>query len=205
MTRHKTTLAILAAAFLAAILAAFYLLLPANTGVSESPAQEAVPSGGRADSEEEAAGDQASAAAEEPASEGPDLADILTAEADNATIVKNVLAAAAKLPKNRQVEYITHATIICEDKDFGLLESALLGGVFPPEVNEVIFANALQRPPEIALPLLAKIADTPENPQSQDAREILGLQLGADPAEASTQSWKTRVESHLREQTGDGS
>jgi hypothetical protein len=124
---------------------------------------------------------------------------ILTSEGSNSEAVRRLLQEFNRLPPEAQTEYIAHALNLCEDEDFGSVEGIYLQSGTPTEVSEQIFDDALNRPDELKLPLMARTMTTSNHPMQEQAREILCLYLDLDPDTAGTVDWSARTRQYLHE------
>ena len=124
---------------------------------------------------------------------------ILTSEGSNSEAVRRLLQEFNRLPPEAQTEYIAHALNLCEDEEFGSVEGIYLQSGTPTEVSEQIFDDALNRPDELKLPLMARTMTTPNHPMQQHAREILCLYLDLDPDTAGTVDWSAHTRQYLHE------
>jgi len=125
---------------------------------------------------------------------------ILTAPGDTATAARALLAAMPGLPEEAQEQYIAHALNLCEDADFSRAEEIYLRPSTPPSVAEAIFNDALNRPDEVKLPLLAKTMGNPNHPMAGESRGILELYLELEPDAPPLGSWDIAVRDYLKKQ-----
>jgi hypothetical protein len=128
------------------------------------------------------------------------LNDILTAPGDNSTAARKLLEAIPRLPVEAQEQYIAHALNLCEDADFSKAEEIYLRQNTPPSVAEAIFNDALNRPDEVKLPLMAKTMALPNHPMAGEARQILELYLELEPGASPSGSWEIAVREYLTKQ-----
>ena len=128
------------------------------------------------------------------------LNDILAAPGDNSTAARRLLEAIPGLPVEAQEQYIAHALNLCEDTDFSKAEAIYLRQNTPPSVVESIFNDALNRPDEVKLPLLAKTMGIPNHPMAGEARGILELYLALEPDAPPLGSWDIAVRDYLKKQ-----
>jgi hypothetical protein len=124
---------------------------------------------------------------------------ILTSEGSNSEAVRRLLQEFNRLPPEAQTEYIAHALNLCEDEDFGSVEGIYLQSGTPTEVSEQIFDDALNRPDELKLLLMARTMTTPNHPMQQHAREILCLYLDLDLDTVGAVDWSARTRQYLHE------
>lgn len=125
------------------------------------------------------------------------LTNILASPADTSTAARALISALPNLPPEAQAEYIAHAIHLTGDAEFSPIGEVFLSPGTPLPVIEAIFHEALNRPEEIKLPLLAKALKSPDHPLSAEAREILEVHLGLLPGEAPSGSWDNAVKKYL--------
>ena len=125
---------------------------------------------------------------------------ILTSPGDTATAARALLAAIPGLPVEAQEQYIAHAMNLCEDSDFSRAEEIYLRPGTPPSVAEAIFNEALNRPDEVKLPLMAKTMAYPNHPMAGESRGILELYLNLEPGASPAGSWDIAVREYLKKQ-----
>jgi hypothetical protein len=123
----------------------------------------------------------------------------LSGQEDNGNTVRRLLQGFNHLAPEAQTEYIAHALNLCEDADFGSVEGIYLQSGTPTEVSEQIFDDALNRPDELKLLLMARTMTTPNHPMQQHAREILCLYLDLDLDTAGAVDWSARTRQYLHE------
>lgn len=100
------------------------------------------------------------------------LDELLTSDADNATTVRGLVNSMRGLSAEAQEEFVAHAVNLCEDEQFGVLEEIYYNSATPTEVSETIFNDALNRPDEIKLPMLAKTLRNPTHPMAQHGDDL---------------------------------
>lgn len=128
------------------------------------------------------------------------LDELLTTEADNATTVRGLVSSMRGLPPEAQEEFVAHAVNLCEDEQFGMLAEIYYNANTPPEVSETIFNDALNRPDEIKLPMLAKTLRNPAHPLAGEAKEILEMYLDLEPGATPPSGWEQAVNEYIRTQ-----
>lgn len=128
------------------------------------------------------------------------LDNILSAEAENQTVVNQLLNGLPRLPVEAQEEFIAHALNLCDDENYAGVETIYLARGTPPEVSEEIFNDVLNRPDEIKLPLLAKTLRSPAHPMAGEAREILEMYLDLEEGAAPPAGWDAAVQQYLAEE-----
>jgi hypothetical protein len=125
---------------------------------------------------------------------------ILTAPGDTSTAARSLLAAIPGLPVEAQEQFIPHALNLCEDTDFSRAEEIYLRPGTPPSVSEAIFNDALNRPDEVKLPLMAKTMANPNHRMAGESRGILELYLDLEPGASPLGSWDIAVQEYLQKQ-----
>ncbi len=128
------------------------------------------------------------------------LDSILTAPGDTSTAARALLAAMPGLPAEAQEQFIAHALNLCEDADFSRAEEIYLRPNTPPSVSEAIFNDALNRPDEVKLPLMARTMNSPAHPMRGEAQGILELYLELEPGAQPPGSWDIAVREYLKKQ-----
>jgi len=128
------------------------------------------------------------------------LDELLTSETDNATTVRGLVSSMRGLPPEAQEEFVAHAVNLCEDEQFGILAEIYYNSATPKEVSETIFNDALNRPDEIKLPMLAKTLRNPAHPLAGEAKEILEMYLDLEPGAVPPAGWEQAVNEYLRQQ-----
>ncbi len=208
-------LAVAAALFLAALaIVAGFLLLPSpqpatpprTSGPTATPGDNLTVgsevSGGTATflqpSQPAPAGQTGAAVSEDEWVERLD--NLLDADEDNSATARKLIAALPALPPEAQEEYVAHAVNLCGDEDFGLLANVYLASETPPIVAEIIFDDALNRPDDLKLPMLAKTLQNPTHPLAGESREILEMYLDLEPAALPASGWEAAVQQYLREE-----
>ena len=65
----------------------------------------------------------------------------------------------------------------------------ILSQSLPQSASEVLFNDLLNRPHEMLLPILSKLADMPKHPQSTQSVEILDVLFGQPPVGSNWGKW----------------
>lgn len=128
------------------------------------------------------------------------LDNILGSDADEATATRQLLAALPGLPPEAQEEYIAHALNLCADEQFAEVQAIYLSSSTPGAVTEAIFDDALNRPDELKLPLMARSLGRPAHPMREETIEILEMYLDLDPGQTPPEGWEAAVQKYLREE-----
>jgi hypothetical protein len=122
---------------------------------------------------------------------------ILSSGTDDATVVRRLLDGLASRPAEARPHFVAHALGLAGDADYARFEQLYLAGNTSPEVAREIFHDALNRPDEIKLPLLAKTMRQPGHPMAGEAREILEIYLGLAPGALPPAGWEEAVRQYL--------
>jgi hypothetical protein len=104
------------------------------------------------------------------------------------------------LPSEAQEQFIAHALNLCEDADFSRAEEIYLRPNTPTSVSEAIFNDALNRPDEVKLPLMARTMNSPAHLMRGEAQGILELYLELEPDAQPPGSWDIAVQEYLKNQ-----
>ena len=130
---------------------------------------------------------------------------ILAGEGSNREAVRRLLQDFNQLSPEAQTEYISHVLNLCEDEHYAPVSAIYLRNDTPAQVREQIFDDALNRPDEIKLPMLARTMTTPNHPMQDEAKEILCLYLELDPGvdAAANINWDERVRAYLKSSAGE--
>ena len=127
------------------------------------------------------------------------LEKIISAEGDDQAIVRQLLSGLQRLPGEAQQEFIAHALNLCEDENYIVVEAVYFSPGATKEVCEEIFNDALNRPDEIKLPLLAKTMGQSVHPMFGEAREILEMYLDIETGSLPPAGWEAAVQQYLAE------
>ncbi len=130
------------------------------------------------------------------------LDSILTSPGDTSSATRALLAAMPGLPAEAQEQFIAHALNLCEDSDFSRVEEVYFRYDTPKIVSESIFDDALNRPDEVKLLLMAKTMSYPNHPMVGEARGVLELYLDLEPGAAPLGSWDSAVREYLKKLQG---
>lgn len=101
-------------------------------------------------------------------------------------------------PEPGQIETAEHIANLLPDEDFEKFGRYLTNAQTSPSVQEIIFADALNRPNAIKLPLLLQTARVPDHPMAEEARQILELYLNEDYG-TNWAKWQAEIERWLKE------
>jgi len=125
---------------------------------------------------------------------------LLTSDTDIATTVRGLVTSMRGLPTEAQEEFVAHAVNLCEDDQYEMLARIYLDPKTPKAVSETIFNDALNRPDEIKLPLLANTLRNATHPMTAEAKEILEAYLDLEPGTVPPSGWEQAVAAYIRAQ-----
>jgi hypothetical protein len=128
------------------------------------------------------------------------LDELLTNDTDNTTTVRGLISSMRGLPPEAQEEFVAHAVNLCEDEQFADMEKVYFDPGTAKEASETIFNDALNRPDEIKLPMLAKTIRNPAHPMAAESREILEMYLDLEPGAVPPNGWDQAVSDYIKQQ-----
>ncbi|MCB1225604.1 MAG: hypothetical protein KDK99_07350 [Verrucomicrobiales bacterium] len=98
---------------------------------------------------------------------------------------------------DQKVELSQHAMNLLPDHSFDLAGQRLLDVHVPMEVKEVIYSDALNRPPNIHLPVLAEVALQSGNPFAQEAWDTLTIVSDLEPTETPPPDLREKIQQQV--------
>jgi hypothetical protein len=107
-----------------------------------------------------------------------------------------------RFPEAGQVEAAQHVANLIADVDYAKFGSYLTNALTPESLQDVVLADALNRPNAIKLPLLLDTARSAGNAKAAEAREILELYLEEDYGDDWSQ-WQAAMETWLKDHPED--
>lgn len=128
------------------------------------------------------------------------LDSILSAPGDTSSATRALLSAISGLPAEAQEQFIAHALNLCGESDYFRVEEIYFRSNLPQSVSETIFNDALNRPDELKLPLMAKTMMDPNHPMAGEARGVLEFYLDLEPGAEPLGSWDIAVREYLKKQ-----
>lgn len=108
---------------------------------------------------------------------------------DFASTVNELLAAMPKLNPDQQAEAAQHIANLSDDALAAQWSQKMIAQSLPQTASEVLFNDLLNRPHELLIPFLSKLADMPQHPQSTQSVEILEVLFGQPPAGTKWEKW----------------
>jgi hypothetical protein len=94
-----------------------------------------------------------------------------------------------------QEEVAHHLSNLTPDENYGLGQYAT-NSALPEDVLDVFYEDVLNRPNGIKLPLLLQIAENPQHPNAQEAKDVLELFLDEDYGN-DWSKWQSRMQQWL--------
>jgi hypothetical protein len=103
-----------------------------------------------------------------------------TSVADSDVKAERLLALFPTLPEDGQVEAVKHIVNLTSDERYAGIGQYLTNAATDGEVLDELFADLLNRPNTVKLPMILKIAQNPQHPEAGEAKDILELYLEDD-------------------------
>jgi len=125
--------------------------------------------------------------------------DIVGSDDPDTNKVSRLFALFHTLPPDGQEEVVQHLSNLVEDDNYGPLGELLKNGSLPQGVLDELMSDVLNRPNTLKLPMLLAVGQDANNPEHDEAKDLLELYLGDDP---STNNWdgaKEKVDSWLKQ------
>jgi hypothetical protein len=121
---------------------------------------------------------------------GDPIAEILDrTDLDFPTTVHRLIAILPKLNADQQAEAAQHIANLSDDEMAKVWLPKIANQSLPQPASEVLFNDLLNRPHELLMPFLSKLADMPQHPQSTQSVEILEVLFGQPPAGTEWKKW----------------
>lgn len=110
---------------------------------------------------------------------------LLDSDEENDKVAAELASLAPTMPLEGQVEAIQHMVNLLDDEQYALARNMLLNPSLHPNLREVIFSDALDRPNSVKLPMLLALFGAPGHPLRVEAhanlQAVVGRDLGQDP------------------------
>ena len=123
---------------------------------------------------------------------------ILTTEGNESAKSKELLEMLPNLPEDGQVEAAQHLSNLLADEDFKLLTPTFTNAAIAESVLDVLMTDVLNRPNQLKLPALLDVAQIPNHPKAEEARDILEVFVDENYGQDWT-AWRAAVEKWLKE------
>jgi hypothetical protein len=118
------------------------------------------------------------------------ISEILShSDEDFANTVNQLLVAMPTLNPDQQAEAAQHIANLSDDALAAQWSQKMIVQSLPQPASEVLFNDLLNRPHELLMPFLSKLADMPQHPQSTQSVEILEVLFGQPPAGTKWEKW----------------
>ena len=108
---------------------------------------------------------------------------------DFANTVNQLLTALPKLNPEQQAEAAQHIANLSDDALAAQWSQKMIVQSLPQPASELLFNDLLNRPHELLMPFLSKLADMPQHSQSTQSVEILEVLYGQPPAGTKWEKW----------------
>jgi hypothetical protein len=124
---------------------------------------------------------------------------VLTSGAAPADQAQSLLTLFPSLPPATQIEAAHHISNLLPNESYSTWSGYLTNTAAAPEVRNVIYADLMQRPNGIKLPMLLELARAPATGRSPEALALLRHVLGADYG-TDWLRWQQGIEARLKSQ-----
>ncbi len=160
---------------------------------SQRQAERVRESGESAIPQSEASSGEDLASPPAPQGDSDRISNIIGNEAlDFDEVVAQLVDLLPDLGEDDQVEAAHHIVNLLDDDAVVEFAPLLIDNRLPAPALEVIYPDLLNRPHPVGMPILAAIADQPENPIKEDAIATLEFLYGNPPAQTTWQAWVER-------------
>ena len=109
------------------------------------------------------------------------ITDLLEADDENDVVAAKLATLLPSLPIEGQTEAAQHMVNLLDDEKYSLASGLLLNASLHPEVLGVIYSDVSDRPNNLKLPILSKLALQFGHPLQSQSRELLLSVLDLDP------------------------
>jgi hypothetical protein len=123
---------------------------------------------------------------------------ILTSDGEDTDKAKKMLEMFPKLAPEAQEEVAHHLSNLTPDEDYTPLGNLLTNSTLAEPVLDVFMEDVLNRPNTVKLPLLLEVAQNPQHPGAQEAKDVLELFLEDDYG-TDWSKWQAKMQDWLKE------
>jgi hypothetical protein len=123
---------------------------------------------------------------------------ILTSDGEDTDKAKKMLEMFPKLAPDAQEEVAHHLSNLTPDEDYTPIANLLTNSALSESVLDVFMEDVLNRPNAVKLPLLLEVAQNPQHPGAQEAKDVLELFLEEDYGTDWTK-WQAKMQDWLKE------
>lgn len=124
--------------------------------------------------------------------------DALVSGKDEAETGRAILEMFPKLPPEGQISAAEHIGNLLANEDYAPFAAYLTNNATAAEVYEIIFADLLNRPNHIKLPMLLEVARNGKPEQATEAKDFLEVFIGEDYGK-DWNTWQVKVTEWLKE------
>jgi hypothetical protein len=103
-----------------------------------------------------------------------------------------------KLAPDAQEEVAHHLSNLTPDEDYAPVANLLTNSSLSESVLDVFMEDVVNRPNAVKLPLLLEVAQNPQHPGAQEAKDVLELFLEEDYGTDWTK-WQAKMQDWLKE------
>jgi hypothetical protein len=113
-------------------------------------------------------------------------------------VAKSLLKLFPRFPPEGQEEAVQHISNLLPDEEYAELGKLMEDATLPEDVLDQLSMDLLNRPNNIMLPELVKVARNPQHPKAGEAKDFLELYLEEDYG-ADWNLWQAKVAEWLKE------
>lgn len=124
----------------------------------------------------------------------------LTEIDDTNEIAAAMLAGWKQLSESGRIAAAPHLLNLVTDERFNPVSDILMNPATNNEVKSILFAGVLNRGDEVKWPLILRVMEQKDHPNSQEARNMLIVVLGKDLGD-DWPAWREQVQTQLLKQT----
>ena len=124
--------------------------------------------------------------------------EILGAEKEDREKARQMLELFPRVPAEGQAEVAQHLANLTPNEDYSSLAQFLVSGGVSEAAQDVLMADALNRPNGVKLPVLLEVARDPQNAKATEAKDVLQLFLEEDLGTDWT-AWQMKLDQWLKD------
>ena len=126
------------------------------------------------------------------------LEEIIGADTDETNKVVQLFALFPHVPAESRSEVAQHLSNLVNDDSYAPLGELLRDPKLGDDALDVLMADVLNRPNSLKLPELLEVAQTPDHPKADEAKDILSLFLDEDFG-ADWSKWQEKMRAWLKD------
>ena len=124
--------------------------------------------------------------------------EILGAQTDDTNKVEQLFTLFPHVPAESKSEVAQHLSNLVSDEGYAPLGELFKESKLGDDTLDVLMADVLNRPNSLKLPQLLEVAQTPDHPKADEAKDILSLFLDEDFG-TDWSKWKNKLTEWLRD------